>query len=73
MGFIKKIICFIFGHKYRVAQKFNTYSRRVTCARCKDKFAMNDDVRSLLPWDCEFEGMYEDHGHEIKWNKWELK
>ena len=65
-------ICFFFGHKYKMVQKLSPQTRRVCCARCHKSFAMNDDVRSLLPWDYEFHNMYESHGVKIVYKGFEF-
>ena len=65
------LLCFLFGHKYFVAQKLTPQARRVCCKRCSKSFAMNDDVKSLLDWDSDFHKLYEDHGVEIKYLKFE--
>jgi len=36
-------------------------------------FAMNDDVRCVIPWDAEFHRMYESHGVKIVYLDWEGK
>ena len=59
---LSKWFCFFFGHKYMLAQELSAQSRRVTCARCTQSFAMNDDVRALVPWDAGFHKMYESLG-----------
>lgn len=66
-----KLRCLFFGHKYAVTQKFSPISRRLACTRCRDMFAMNDEVRALVEWSGEFHKMYELFGHEIKYLPWE--
>ena len=67
MNKINRLICFIFGHKYFLAQELTSHSRRMCCRRCSMSFAMNDDVRSLVNWGPEFDRLYENHGIEIKY------
>jgi len=69
---MKDLICFLFGHKYFVAQVLSPQSRRLCCRWCSKSFAMNDDARSLLPWDAEFHRLYESHGVEIKYLPFEF-
>ncbi len=71
LGTIKKVYCYLIGHKYRVTQVFDSENRRVSCCRCKQCFAMNDSVRSILPWDAEFHNMYKSHGHKMTYLDWE--
>jgi len=66
-------ICFFFGHKYRLAQTLSEHSRRVCCTRCHQSFAMNDDVKVLIPWDACFHRMYEHHGIKITYLPLEFK
>lgn len=66
------LLCFFFGHKYFVAQELKSYSRRMCCKRCSRSFAMNDDVRVLVPWDASFHKMYEEHGVKIKYLPFEF-
>lgn len=48
---MKKIICFIFGHKYRLLRVITKSTREVKCKRCKMEFGMNDTTQSLFPMD----------------------
>ena len=50
---MNKLICWIFGHKYYVVQKFTIYSRRVQCHRCNGDWGMHDWLNALVPWDGE--------------------
>jgi hypothetical protein len=59
---IKRLICTILGHKYRLQRVFSAYSRQVGCSRCGREWGMNDNVRALVPWDGELEQMYRDFG-----------
>lgn len=66
---VAKVICFIFGHRYQVVQEFSDYSRRVVCPDCHGDWAMNDDVRIILPWDDGFADLYRSFGHIVH-NPW---
>lgn len=70
---IGKILCFFGRHKYVATQEFTDYGRRIACRRCRRMFAMNDDVRCVVPWDAEFHQMYESHGVKIVYLDWEAK
>ena len=50
---MKKLLCLIFGHKYKVIRDITPYIRELRCKRCKKEFGMNDDVKILLPLDQE--------------------
>lgn len=56
---MKRILCWIFGHRYALVKKLTPYSRKVGCVRCRCAWGMNDDARALIPWDSELEGLYE--------------
>ena len=62
---MKRLVCFVLGHKYHVIQRFSKTSRRVECLRCKADWGMNDSVRVIIPWSGELEEMYELLGHKL--------
>lgn len=51
--YMKKIICFFFGHKYRIKRRISRTTRELKCTRCKKEFGMNDDAKVVLPLDTE--------------------
>jgi uncharacterized protein YbaR (Trm112 family) len=53
-----KLSCWLFGHKYRVQIWFDRNNQKLECPRCKKEFAINHDVRTLLPWDYELESLH---------------
>lgn len=63
MRVVKRLLCAVFEHKYRVIRYFTANTRQVGCARCKRSWAMNDEVRVLLPWDKELEDLHRSMGH----------
>lgn len=69
---MNEFLCFLLGHKYKLAQKLSNESRRICCTRCRKSFAMNDDVRAVVEWDGSFHRMYESHGVSIKYQPWEF-
>jgi Prophage protein (DUF1660) len=48
---MKKLICFIFGHQYRLLRKITDATREVKCKRCKVEFGMNDTTQSIFEMD----------------------
>ena len=54
MKTINKILCFVFGHKYRIKRKITSTIRELKCSRCKEEFAMSDDSQCVLSLDDEF-------------------
>ena len=73
MRFLKRVLCLIFGHKYVLTQQLSNQSRRIACIRCHEMFAMNDDVRAVVPWSAEFHRLYESQGVRIRYKHWEAK
>ena len=57
---MKKILCFIFGHRYFVIKKFSYTVRKVGCSRCGNKWGMNDEVKVFIEWDWELEELHKD-------------
>ncbi len=53
-----KALCAVAGHQYIVQRVFSPTSRQVGCLRCGMEWGMNDEVRSLIPWDGELEELY---------------
>ena len=47
------IMCSIFGHDYKLKRKITPYLREIECKNCKREFAMNDELRCVLPLDNE--------------------
>lgn len=50
---MKKLICKIFGHKYKVSRRINAEITELFCHRCKDQFVIHTGVKTLLPLDME--------------------
>ena len=73
MKFLLRVVCLFFGHKYVLTQNLSKQSRRVACTRCRQMFAMNDDVGAVVPWDAGFHRLYESEGVQIKYQHWECK
>ena len=73
MSTLRRVVCLFFGHKYTLTQELTPHSRRIACTRCRQMFAMNDDVRAVVEWDAGFHRLYESQGVEIKYQHWEGK
>ena len=52
------IKCVLFGHTYILHRKVNSYVREMKCKKCDKKFAMNDDMQTLLPLDYELQKLH---------------
>lgn len=55
---IKKLICYVFGHRYFVIMRFGSGCRKVGCARCGNKWGMHDATRSFVEWDSELDELH---------------
>ena len=65
MSLLQKIRCSIpfsfsyFGHKnLKILKVLSDYSKLIQCRDCGKKFAINDSVQIVLPWD-DIRGHYE--------------
>lgn len=63
---MRKVYCWLFGHRYEVWQHFSCTSRRVVCNRCGGDWGMNDHVRAFIPWSGELAELYEMQGKTIR-------
>jgi len=52
---MKKLKCWLFGHKYKVVIKYDDNVQKLTCTRCYRMFGINHQVRAILDWDIELE------------------
>jgi hypothetical protein len=55
-----KIICYLFGHKYRLQKRISNTIREIKCKRCGLEFGMNDDVKTVLPLDNELRKLHKE-------------
>lgn len=64
---MRKLLCSMLGHRYRVVQEFNRggHSRRVQCLRCDGDWAMHDELMIIADWDHDFDRIYRDEGYII--------
>ena len=56
----RRLLCWIKGHRFTLIRQLSFTSRKLQCRRCERYFAMNDDVRVVVPWDHDFETLYRD-------------
>jgi hypothetical protein len=66
MKWLKRIACWLDGHRFREHQRFSPYSCRVVCDKCGGDWAMNDDARVACEWSSEFDKFYAERGHVIR-------
>lgn len=57
---MKRIICFLFNHKYALKREVSIGIREIYCKRCNSEFAMNDFLGTVLPMDPEFRRLHEE-------------
>lgn len=69
---LAKLLCFIFGHRYQVAQEFSPWSRRVVCAECRGDWGMNDQVPAFIDWSEDLADLYRGQGHVV-FNPWPVR
>ena len=55
---MRKLICKILGHKYKLLRKISNTIVEVKCDRCKSEFGMNSDIESILPLDGELKTLH---------------
>jgi len=60
MHWIRRAACKLIGHKYVVVRRFSPWARKIHCTRCERSFAMHDGVRTVLPWEGDFEDLYKE-------------
>ena len=61
---MKRILCKLLGHKYKLLRKISNTIVEVKCDRCKAEFGMNSDVKSILPLDGELQTLHSFLLHE---------
>lgn len=56
---IKKIRCFVFGHKYILKREITPKIRELKCKRCLKEFGMSDEAKVVIPLDPEIEFIHD--------------
>lgn len=58
---LRKFLCWLGKHKrLGVLTSLSSNSDLIMCPDCKRRYAINYDVRVVLPWDRELEKFYEE-------------
>jgi hypothetical protein len=57
---MKKLICAIFGHRYRLLRQISPTIQELNCSRCKKEFGINHTVKAVLPMDDELRKLHND-------------
>lgn len=55
-----KIICFLFGHRYKLFMKITKSIDEVHCSRCRKQFSLHHDLKTILPLDKELIDFHND-------------
>jgi hypothetical protein len=63
---VKRLRCWLFGHRMYVWQNFTKADRRVVCDLCGGDWAMNDTYEAFVPWDEDCEKMHRVLGHFVR-------
>lgn len=53
-----KFWCKIFGHKYKLANKLSKYIYELKCTRCKRRFGLHKELKTLLSMDAELRNLH---------------
>lgn len=63
---LRKLLCWLGKHRrLDVIQTFGE-ARRIGCPDCKRQSAIHHGLRVSLPWDSDFESLYQKMGHDTK-------
>jgi hypothetical protein len=57
---MKKIICRLLGHRYRLTRRITHSIAELECKRCQSEFGINTDVRALVPLNDELRQLHRD-------------
>lgn len=57
---MKKILCRLFGHRYKVTKRISRSIAELKCKRCSCEFGINTDAQALLPLDNELRELHEE-------------
>jgi len=56
---MKRIKCFFGKHSFYTIEKVSTNTDKLGCHNCGKKFAINYNVNVAVPWDSDFDDLYE--------------
>lgn len=55
---MKRIKCFFGKHSFYIIEKMSINTDKIGCCNCGKQFAMNHDVKAIVPWDSDFDHAY---------------
>jgi hypothetical protein len=59
---MKRLICLLRGHIFYSVMWCSERCEKVRCRRCDRAYAINHEMRAVLPWDDETERFYKRFG-----------
>jgi hypothetical protein len=59
---IRRIGCLLGLHRYVRPERLSSVTMKIHCETCNRAFAVHMELRSVLPWDSEFEALYSPGG-----------
>ena len=62
---MKRIACWLLGHRLHIWQRFGPHSRSIYCERCQCDWGMNDTVQTVIPWDDDLTKLYQTLGYTV--------
>jgi len=71
---IQSIKCRFWMHpRLQVIQSFGS-GKHIGCPHCKREYAMHDGARVVVPWDGDFEDLYQSMGYDtetasVRWRR----
>lgn len=58
MAAVRRLVCWLTSHEYRVTRRMNKGARKLVCDRCGGAWGMHDATQTVVPWDAELEALY---------------
>lgn len=56
---MSNLLCFIFGHKFKIHREISDDIRELVCERCGKYFGMHDGLKIVLPLDVSLQHMHD--------------
>jgi hypothetical protein len=66
---VKKLLCIINGHKFKLLRQITNTVRELKCERCGKEFSHNDDTLTALPLDAKLKEMDDSLLRTVEINK----
>lgn len=59
MTIYKKILCYLFGHKYKMKRRITKSIAELQCIRCNKEFGINSTIKVVLELDEELKELHD--------------